>query len=126
MFALEHAEMKTMTGYGDRAELDPMDASRAFQFKAASSSKAELPCRNIASEIRIYVRAIAKQMMSRQIFKPMKSPWDAPPEFWKHFAPKGSPGSSNTHAASSGKTRSAEFLADTQARVHSCAELRGL
>ena len=39
----------------------------------------------VASEIRIYVRAVAQELMKRQLFRHMSSCRDSPAEYWKHF-----------------------------------------
>ena len=114
----EQSQLIVRSSTAEVGESGPGGSGALSQPSVAASSAVAVPpnsnraCRNIASEIRIYVRAITKQLMVREIFKPMKTPWDAPPEYWKHFTPK-SPDGEVLDFTPRG-TRSAEFLADTQ------------
>ena len=56
------------------------------------------PTRNVAGEVRIYVRAIARELMQQGLLRGMHSCRDAPAEYWKIFTAHRSP----------------EFLADTK------------
>ena len=69
------------------------------------------PTRNIACEVRIYVRAITRALMQQGLLQGMISCHSAPAEYWKSFT---------TH-------RSPEFLADTKmalkfAQTYFCRE----
>ena len=75
------------------------------------SAKSATPTRNVASKVRIYIRAITRELMKYNLIRGMPGCHYAPAEYWKSF---------DAH-------RSPEFLADTKmalqfARTYFCRE----